>query len=300
MRYFERTPVIVLGAARAGTTLLGKMLAMHPEVIYVEEPQVIWRYRNVRVPTDVIPEERATPEVVSYIRARFLKLLEGDTSRVLVEKTPSNSLRPFFVQKVLPEAKFIHLVRDGRAVALSAAKKWEREEDANAKRLSNEDQKFRLLQKQLQKAASMPARDIIHYLAPAADSLLFQAGLRKRKTWGPKFPGIGHLARTHSLYEVCAMQWKSSVETVRNFQRYIDDSRFFELHYEDLIRNPEEKVQEVLGFAELDCQKDLERLASVVMDRVDYGTDWREVLSAEEQEKVEKLIGVTLEDLGYL
>ena len=39
-------------------------------------------------------------------------------------KTCANSLRPFYVSKIFPTAKFIYIVRDGRRVVMSAEKKW--------------------------------------------------------------------------------------------------------------------------------------------------------------------------------
>ena len=38
-----RRPVVILGAARSGTTLLGELLSRVPEVAYWVEPKSLWR-----------------------------------------------------------------------------------------------------------------------------------------------------------------------------------------------------------------------------------------------------------------
>ena len=41
-----------------------------------------------------------------------------------MDKSPRNSLKIPFVRKIFPEAKFIHIVRDGRDTSLSINKEW--------------------------------------------------------------------------------------------------------------------------------------------------------------------------------
>jgi hypothetical protein len=136
----------VVGATRSGTTLLRLMLDAHPEMAIPSEthfiPDLIKAYRL----------ESATPErmcevVTAHRRwgdfhldpeellARFRAIdpiNPGDAARAFFQlyaeregktrwgdKTPGYVREMHRIESVLPEARFVHLVRDGRDVALS-------------------------------------------------------------------------------------------------------------------------------------------------------------------------------------
>jgi hypothetical protein len=113
----EYRVVLLVGAPRSGTTLVGNLLAGVGDSVYLEEKNAIWRYRNARLGHDELAEAHATPAVRRYIRRRFFGEL-GDRS-ILIEKTPANALRPMFVASVFPEAKIIFLRRSGNDVCWS-------------------------------------------------------------------------------------------------------------------------------------------------------------------------------------
>lgn len=41
------TPIVIVGAPRSGTTLLGLVLKAHPQLHLIEEPRILWKYGNV-------------------------------------------------------------------------------------------------------------------------------------------------------------------------------------------------------------------------------------------------------------
>jgi hypothetical protein len=117
-------PIFLIGAARSGTTFVGRLLRLHPHVAYWIEPKYVWRYGNASAASDVRTAEEATPEVTRYIRGKFAGFARKAGKPRFAEKTPSNCLRVPFIHAVFPDGRFLHLTRDGRDAALSARNKW--------------------------------------------------------------------------------------------------------------------------------------------------------------------------------
>jgi hypothetical protein len=133
--------VFLVGAPRSGTTWLQSLLGSHPDVVtpqetdlfsgYVAPLEEAWEWQ-MRGDPEAWARRRykGVPAVVT--RERFDGLVRGfvapileaaadlkPTARVLVEKSPSHSLHTGLVRRVLPEARFLHIIRDGRDVAAS-------------------------------------------------------------------------------------------------------------------------------------------------------------------------------------
>lgn len=115
------TPLcFVTGCGRSGTTLLGQLLALHPDIIYLNEPRPfwiaialrtdIWGYCHALPTSSLIMAEPDADEV-----ARFQALFEkvSRSKRMLVEKTPENVFRLRWLHGLGPQAKLIHIVRNG-------------------------------------------------------------------------------------------------------------------------------------------------------------------------------------------
>lgn len=289
-------PIVIIGAARSGTTVLAKALSEHPDVAYIEEPNVIWRYNNAKLRSDYFPPHLATGNVVSYINQKFYEYVEKAGKSRLLEKTPSNALRLAFVRRILPNSKIIHVVRDGREVAVSAARKWTSEIDRN-RDLPGEDLPFRNLRKQVKKFTQIPIHDYPYYIGDISSSVLFKMGLQGRKVWGPRFPGIYDLVKVHTVLEVCALQWKACIEVVEREKPEIKDEDFLEIRYEEFCESPREHIKEILSFANLTEPSNLQDIVSVV--RPLSSSSWEEGVSLEEKHNVIRLIGATLHHLGY-
>jgi protein-tyrosine sulfotransferase len=104
----------------------------------------------------------------------------------------------------------------------------------------------------------------------------------------------------------CADYWARYVTSGR---RFADDPRYFELHYEDLVRNPEQVLRELLDFIGLEGSDELlavknpgpgdnETRELAAVDTAALGT-WRDELLPVEKQIVCGAIGDLLIELGY-
>jgi sulfotransferase family protein len=242
------TPVIIIGAGRSGTNVLRDTLTLLPDFSTwdCDEINPIWRHGNLTWPNDEIPANRAGQSVVRFIRQAFQKLWrQSGKPRFVVEKTCANSLRVEFVDAILPEAKFIYIVRDGFDVVASAGKRWQGDLELPA------------WPYYWAKIRYTPLLDLPLYgLIFARNKLALLFGRKKRlSAWGPRFDGM----ESHSnapLEELCARQWAACVNASDAAFSTIDPKRVFMLRYEDFTAEPDVHLSAVLGF--LGASKDQE------------------------------------------
>lgn len=237
--------MILVGAPRSGTTLLGRLLAANKEVAYLEEPNVVWRYINWRkLGHEEFPPEAATAQVTDYIRSRFQRKADFPRKAIVVEKTPANALRPSFVRKVFPEAKIVLIFRDFDAVFYSAIKKWVSEDDSNAKYLGDE-KRFRQFRIQLLKFLEIPFSDYSAYFSVVIREIMFGLFGVVRNMWGPQYSGFREDLKA-GIYCVVAKQWLVCTKKMLSFLDI--DSNVIAISYEELLSGSGvEKVEQFLG-----------------------------------------------------
>lgn len=137
--------IFIGGCSRSGTTLLGAILGAHSDCICPPESHfkvsvlrhcqredgsidldaalriisIHWRFKlwNLHIDPDEAPdtsyEDLLTWLVESYARDR------GVTAHIWVDHTPENVNYASLLLQLFPQAKIVHIVRDGRAVANS-------------------------------------------------------------------------------------------------------------------------------------------------------------------------------------
>jgi hypothetical protein len=138
--------VFVVGMNRSGTTLLRMMLDAHPQLTIPPEthfvPDLIKAVREPgATPEDALEAMKSArewgdfgfsdEEMLARLRA-LPKLRPGAAVRTFYEaymaeqgkprwgeKTPTYVQKMKLIQRALPEARFVHVIRDGRDVALS-------------------------------------------------------------------------------------------------------------------------------------------------------------------------------------
>lgn len=146
------SPLFIVGCGRSGTTMLREMINAHPEYAIPGESHFIpelWRRRGAyardrernvevdRLVQDIvsIPQVRKwkvpheyiwrrigdspVPTFASVIESVFQAYADSRAKRSWGDKTPVYVLHIPLLSELFPRARFIHIIRDGRDVALS-------------------------------------------------------------------------------------------------------------------------------------------------------------------------------------
>ena len=155
------TPCFLIGAPRSGTTWLQRLLQAHPRVCGAEESHFFTLFANPMSVADemaAIEDRKIGP--LSYMpQAEFdaaLQRLWDDIFKDLyakapeafvhLEKTPFHTLCLPQIARLFPDARFVYLARDSRAVASSlmhAGQNWGKDwAPGNAKSAALEWQRY--------------------------------------------------------------------------------------------------------------------------------------------------------------
>lgn len=267
---FLSTPgmFFVIGSARSGTTLLRMILNAHPEVAVPPESRFVvelYRSDEVRVeeflarldshqrwaswdtPIESVRAQLAGMTTVPYpeaIEAAYLAFAKNRNKKRYGDKTPRYIENIPLLSRLWPEAKFVHLVRDGREVALSYA--------------------------------DVP--------------------------FGP------------STVAKAAGLWKERVVLGMAQGRALGPKRYTEMRYERLLAHPQEEIESLCSFLDLDFDPAMldysEHARSEVLDRaklynphvtksITKTRSWDEQMPPSQVEVFEAVAGDTLQELGY-
>jgi hypothetical protein len=279
----SRNPyVFIVGCPRSGTSLLRRILDAHPEVAIV--PETHWIPELFKARTGLTEDGIVTRELVAALLAhpRFAKLgFDADAllrlangrrtyaefvtalfhnygaargKELVGDKTPGYAREIAILHALWPQARFVHLIRDGRDVCLSALG-WERK---------------------------------------AADFA------RRFPTW------------RDDPVTTAALWWRWHVETARKQGAVMGRALYYELRYEELVREPELTCRELCDFLALPFHDAMLRFhegrtrtkpglsAKRAWLPVTAGLrDWRSQLPAEDTERFESAAGALIAELGY-
>jgi tetratricopeptide (TPR) repeat protein len=117
--------VFLVGFPRSGTTMLGQALAMHPDVVTLEEEAPIADAVEafIKAPDGMGRLASLDPAGVEHFaqlyHQRVRRVVGEVTGKVVVDKLPMNSLALPLMVKLFPRAKILFLRRDPRDVVLS-------------------------------------------------------------------------------------------------------------------------------------------------------------------------------------
>ena len=282
------SPVILIGTHRSGTTWLGQVLSGHPGLAYWVEPRYVWSWGNNYKPDDVLTKINATPRIINHIRQRFHKFVKDQGKKRLLEKTPSNCLRLSFIRAVYPEAKILHIIRDGRSVFNSA------QEILNTGYYPQELLNRRLLEMLLE----TPISEVPTHVPRIAEILKSKLTGRPLKFWGPRPQGWREWIKQDPPNVILAKQWAATINQAINDGALIDSNLYYRFYYEEMMARPREIMSNIIDFAEL---SDADNLINYVESTVDPSRQnkWRKLLNQATLEEIRPYMESTLNQLGY-
>ncbi len=228
-QFFPREKFFILGHARSGTTILMRLARLHPEVHCNYQAHFFTRAPMLKSLVD-------SPEAADWLsrksnrwnqgrdlsplvmRAAADFIMERDAARegkrIVGDKSPSSTIHGQVVRDmhaVYPDAKLIHIVRDGRDVLISERF---RNFVEDSKYLTTED--YRIIE------------------ALKADQSPFTDGRRSIFTDG----FIRHVGR----------RWSDDLNEIDDEANRLYPGSYFSLRYEDLLSNPYAEMQKLWAF----------------------------------------------------
>jgi hypothetical protein len=224
-------PILMVGMPHSGTTVSMRLVAKHPDIVNYSEANTVLQpigYFDFENGDHVRTRKEATPKEIDRLHSRFgFKAWYTGKTQVL-NKSPNNTVRLDFLDAVFPDAVWIHVIRDGRAVVNSLIQglpdDWETED------------RFK------------PWRERVNPFP------------------GVKPPNWRSLLRDDPI-EQHALQWREVLDYALTLEKKLGLS-IYHLKYEDLCSKPRMLIRDVYQYAGLEVNsKILESLPENLENR---------------------------------
>ncbi len=258
-----REPIFLFGAARSGTTFLGECVGNLPEVSYHHEP-VATKAAGRNVYEGTWGERRSRLFFRSVYAWLMRYQLEGGLR--FCEKTPTNAFLLPFLGRSFPDARFVHIIRDGRDVAASHIREpWLRADSALSGR-----------------------REPGGYLYGP---------------WAPWWVASGDRTAFETGPDVLrmSMAWRSYTQAALTDGPSLGADRYLEVRYEALMADPAAAGTGILDFLHVDDSASRQAFLAA-LGRADPRSigSWRTAFTPEQVAVIEADAGSLLRRLGYL
>jgi hypothetical protein len=253
-------PVFIVGMGRSGTTLLGRILAAHPGVGFLNEPKAMWHL--IRDDEDIVGSyaephtgrlylsaEDVDEGVTQRAHALFAWYLRASRSVRVVDKYPELVFRHTFVRAIFPDARFLIAVRSPWATLKSVASWSNSYAGESADWWGVHDQKWDILWSQ--GVAENPDNSDLAALDLANET--------------------SHLTRA-------AIEWVVTMRAAISLGCV--DPRARIVRYEELGRHPRDVVRDTLSFCELPASARTEAYACAIVSTHESTSDERHATSS--------------------
>jgi len=282
------SPIILLGAGRSGTKFLRDVLNSSDDVSVIPyDVGYVWRYGNEKINHDEFTPKMVNGRNLKFIKKILPKLVKQKSyyskPYIWIEKSVPNTLRPAFINSIYPNAKFIHLIRDGRAVSESSLRLWKTPPEK--KYLFDKIKYFPI--ENYKYAFSYIVNLLKNKVNPQSNT----------RIWGPRYKGIQDDLKTLPLETICARQWRKCVETSLLQLGQLDKERVLEVRYEDLMSNSEQ-IELICNFINI---KDTNKVVKFYESLVNKNNldKWCKNLNNDQLKLILKEIKIINNNLGY-
>ncbi len=296
-------PAFIVGSPRSGTTLLGDMLDLHPEIARWYEPYfVLDRYFRA-APNDVLTAAEVNPAVRKFIRKQFAAYGRKRRRRIVVDKSPRNSLKIPFLYKIFPQARFIHIYRDGRDATLSIHREWTKRDGIIGEKKRPFDA-FRVIWQFMNRqpllrhklmALNFEAGGVSGRLRN--EPYLHRLRWNRQVGWGPRFADWQAQIDKMPTLVFNAHQWRACTTSVLTEFQKLPADQTFSIRYEDLIQNPEQVLGQVLDFLTTTLAPGY--LVQLPTLKTSNFGKWEKAFSAQEKSQIGPILNPLLQELGY-
>jgi hypothetical protein len=250
-QFFTREKFFVFGHARSGTTLLMRLVRLHPEVHCNYQAHFFTRQPLLKSLVNTPEaEEWLTRKSNRWNQGRDLSplvlraaadfILERDAAkegkRIVGDKSPSSTIHGQAVRDlyaVYPDAKLVYIVRDGRDVLIS--------------------ERFRNLVEESK------------FLKPEDKRII--AELRKDQT---QFTNGTRSIFTEAVIRRVAKGWVTNLQETEEEGRRLFGENYHSMRYEDLLKHPFDEMQRLWSFLGVQADRTLEK---TVLDEMSSNPD---------------------------
>lgn len=289
------------GSPRSGTTILENILNGHPDIAEWYEPYYLWGKYFSSVENDIWTPAQLTPYIKRRIRGEFENFSRRTQKFIVLDKSPGHVFNIKIIQSIFPNAKWIHILRDGRDVTLSIHKEWVKRKEIVQKK--DYRRLARVAKEMLQRQLFWKYRlmailyEMKTNLSVSPVDYLNKSKWKGQIGWGPRFEHWRQFLHTHSELEFNAMQWVESVEAVRqNWNGLADDDKI-EFRYEDLLMNTEGTLSEI--FTTLGVNADRNFFKNMPKLKHNNYKKWKLEFSDNELQAIKPILAPFIEKYGY-
>lgn len=302
----DNSLVFIVGSPRSGTTILGEILDKHRAIAQWYEPYFMWDRHFRNAPDDVRTAADATPKIKKQIHRSFSRYRRKSGKKIIVDKSPRNSLKIPFILEIFPNARFIHILRDGRDATLSIHKEFLRRMSI----VSNPDKGNRF---QYAGAVAVVREwlgrqpflfDKMSALWFETHGHIFNKNMHLNRLrwkgqvgWGPRFKNWHSIIGRMSQLQFSALQWKECVESILRFWPEIPAGNKIEIRYETLLEKPRETLDTIMQL--INVSHDSHFYNNIPKLKKKNFNKWQKEFTLNEIGMITTILLPTLEKMGY-